>query len=400
MRLTTWISRACVAALVAGGSACSDGSTAPQPRQAASLAAGDDFTCALNHAGAAFCWGLGTSGELGNGQQTMTTTPVLVGGGPYRAISAGAKMACGLRFGGTVDCWGEIPRSCCGFTVDTVLLPASVQTSVRLTEISVGAFAVCGIAESGGGYCWGFQAYGALGNGVDGNTSILSPTPILGSGLDFTHTAPGFDFGCGTRSNKTAWCWGLNINGDLGADSTLGAEVTQPTRVVGDLSFNSITAGVFYACGVTTTGSAACWGDNTTGALGDGTTQARSVPTPVAGSPAFRAIFGGSKDMSGAHTCALDADGAAFCWGANQAGQLGANAPIACGLPDFPTSCSLTPIAVQGGLPFTTLAVGHLHTCGMIADGHVYCWGDNTHGQLGNGTMDGTATPVLASFTP
>jgi len=391
---------ACATGLVVAGTACSDGSTSPQPLHTASLAAGDDFTCALNHAGAAYCWGRGTSGQLGNGQESISTTPVLVGGGPYRAISAGDRMACGLRVGGKVDCWGEIPRSCCGFTVDTVLLPTVVQTSVRFAEIAVGAFTVCGIAESGGGYCWGFQGFGALGNGVDGNTSILSPTPILGSGADFTHSAPGFDFGCGTRSDETAWCWGLDIDGNLGADSTPGAEVTQPTRVVADPGFNSITAGAFYACGVTTTGSAACWGDNTTGVLGDGMTQARSVPTAVAGSPAFQAIFGGSKDMVGAHTCALDPSGAAFCWGANQAGQLGANAPIACGLPDFPISCSLTPIAVQGGLHFTTLALGRVHTCGMVADRHVYCWGDDTDGQLGNGTMGGTTVPELASFTP
>lgn len=400
MRLTTWMWRACAAGLIVAGAACGDASTATKPLEAASLAAGDDFTCALNHTGMAFCWGLGTSGQLGNGQEATSTTPVRVSGGPYRAIAAGGKAVCGLRFGGTVDCWGEIPRSCCGFSTDTVLLPTRVSTSVRFTEIAVAPFVACGIATSGGGYCWGFQGYGELGNGVDGNTSLSSPTPILGSGLVFTHTATGFDFGCGTKSDQTAWCWGLDANGNLGADSAGGAETTQPTRVATDLRFVSITAGVFYACGVTTTGSAACWGDNTGGVLGDGTTHARSVPTAVAGSPAFRAIFGGSKDMLGGHTCALDASGAAFCWGLDQAGQLGAEAPLACGLPDFPTPCSLTPVAVQGGQQFTTLAVGRLHTCGMIADGQVYCWGENTSGQLGNGTMDGSTAPVLASFTP
>jgi alpha-tubulin suppressor-like RCC1 family protein len=166
-------------------------------------------------------------------------------------------------------------------------------------------------------------------------------------------------------------------------------------KTAGNFRFVQISVGGIYTCGVTTTGVTECWGDNVVGQLGDGTLHDRAVPTPVAGG-AFVAVFAGQPTDGADHTCALDASGAASCWGANELGQLGATGPNGCGS----APCSTTPVAVTGGVTFTTLALGNSHTCGMVADGHVVCWGNNAQGQLGDGTTTSSTAPVRSLFTP
>lgn len=380
-------------------SACSSntGPGAPGPSQTNRLTAGNDFTCALDHAGTAFCWGAGSQGQLGNGAGLESGVPVRVAGGPYSAISAAQEGVCALRFDGTVDCWGSVPVGCCGLPASgTLLEPTRVTVPTRFTHLATGIFFECGIGKHFDASCFGFDDSGELGNGLDSSAS-LPPTPIAGN-HKFVSLEAGVFGGCGLDTGGAAWCWGANFFGELGIGNTNVAQDSVPVEVAGGLRFTSLSFASASACGVTTAGATVCWGLNVSGQLGDGTVTNRAEPTVLTGAH-FVAVFTGVKNAFIAHTCALDASGAASCWGLDDRGQLGSVATGTCA-PSTDSPCSLTPVPVESSLSFTTLAVGDAQTCGMVADGHVYCWGGNQDGEFGNGTTTSSLTPVLSSFTP
>jgi alpha-tubulin suppressor-like RCC1 family protein len=152
------------------------------------------------------------------------------------------------------------------------------------------------------------------------------------------------------------------------------------------LVFRAISAGIeWHSCGVTTADKAYCWGRNSSGELGDGTSTRRLKPrTVAAGGLLFEATSPGVF-----HTCAMTPNGRAFCWGANDRGQLGNGSPQG----------SVTPVGVDGGLRFDAVSVGVVgsHACGVTVDGVAYCWGDNRAAQLGDGTTEDRRVPVPVS---
>jgi alpha-tubulin suppressor-like RCC1 family protein len=166
------------------------------------------------------------------------------------------------------------------------------------------------------------------------------------------------------------------------ADPALSATMSAP------LAFRLISAGIgnAHACGVTTENVAYCWGANNEGQLGDGTTTRRLKPVPVAGSLRFLQLSAGYD-----YTCGVTTEFKAYCWGSNfwatdLAGQLG----------DGTTTRRLRPRAVLGGLEFREVSAGLAHTCGRTTTNRVYCWGGNSNGQIGDGTPPGNLqlTPV------
>jgi alpha-tubulin suppressor-like RCC1 family protein len=151
------------------------------------------------------------------------------------------------------------------------------------------------------------------------------------------------------------------------------------------LTFGSISTGggstSGHSCGLATNGSAYCWGNNSSGQLGDGSTTSRGQPTGVGGGFAFAAISVGSN-----HTCAIRAGGTAFCWGSNVSGQLG----------DGTTAqhSDARPVLPPSGVTFTYISAGDSHTCAVASSGVVYCWGLNANGQLGVGDLASRTTPT------
>lgn len=148
---------------------------------------------------------------------------------------------------------------------------------------------------------------------------------------------------------------------------------TAPVPVAGDRSFDRIEAGAGHTCGVTRGGDLLCWGRNHAGQVGDGTTAQRTEPTPVAAAGPFRSV---SVSVTGAHACSLDSSGEAWCWGDNAHGQLG----------DGTTTDRLRPTPVAGDGRYRVIAAGGAHTCAATDDGEGRCWGANSRGQLGDGT--------------
>lgn len=184
-----------------------------------------------------------------------------------------------------------------------------------------------------------------------------------------------------TTDNR-AYCWGENTYGQLG-DGTTNERPT-PVPVAGGLFFRQVTTGTDYTCGIALDDLTYCWGANHAGQLGDETTTQRLTPTRVhASGLRYRRVTAGSS-----HTCGETGDNRAFCWGTNFTGQLGTGTdtgPEVCG--EF--ACSTRPVAVTGGRRFVQVSAGALHTCGVTSLGVAFCWGDNRGGQLGNGTATG-----------
>ena len=248
------------------------------------------------------------------------------------------------------------------------------------TALVAGYGHTCGLATGGTAYCWGFNGYGQLGDGTSGNGDLNdqsadrnAPVAVSG-GRSFTALVAGFSHTCGLAPGGTAYCWGRNSEGQLG-DGTSGSGTDRlvPVAVSGGRTFTALVAGAQHTCGLVSGGTAYCWGWNAGGQLGDGTTGTdRLAPVDVTGGRTYTALVAGDS-----HTCGLVSGGTAYCWGWNASGQLG----------DGSNSANRTaPVAVSGGLTFTALVAGGLQTCGLVSGGTAYCWGSNWAGQLGDGT--------------
>ena len=203
--------------------------------------------------------------------------------------------------------------------------------------------------------------------------------------VSFASVSAGGDHTCGVTTGGAGYCWGDNSEGELGT----GPISNSPTPVVvsGGRTFVAVSAGSDFSCGVTTGGAGYCWAANDHGQLGNGSTTNSITPVPVSGGLSFASVSTGHF-VALAYSCAVTPGGAAYCWGDNTFGQLGNGSG---------TSTS-TPVAVAGGLTFAAVSAGGEHTCGVTTGGAAYCWGDNTLAQLGNGSgTSSSSTPVAVA---
>ncbi len=207
----------------------------------------------------------------------------------------------------------------------------------------------------------------------------------------------GWDFACARMSNGTARCWGRGYDGRLGNGST--ADRTHPTTVKNPAGTGALTnviqivAGDQTACALMADRTARCWGENGAGQLGDGTTTNRSLPRTVknpSGSGALTNIAAIYSD-SGAHTCARLLNGTARCWGNNNYGELGDGSAVDSSLPVTVRATSGSG-SLQGVVEMT---VGYVSTCARLANHQVRCWGDNSSGELGTGNTTGSIIPKV-----
>jgi alpha-tubulin suppressor-like RCC1 family protein len=327
--------------------------------------------CGVATNGAGFCWGNNFGGQLGNAAATGPHTgPMPVSGGyTFSQISVGDFMTCGLATTGLVYCWGDPLNGVFGNGTapggSTVMTPIQAASGRTFSQISVGS-SPCGIS-SGVTYCWGHNGVGELGTGD--TVSHWSPVAVsVPSGVSFATVVSGGNSSCGLTPAGAAYCWGDNYNGSLGVGSGSTAYSLLPVPVVGGHVFAALSASTTGMCGLTTAGKAYCWGS---GVSGNGTSGKEYAPTAVnQGGLAFTQI-----SANGQHACALTGGGAAYCWGDNYEGDLGSGS--------FSTSGAAGPVAVTGGLVFTTIMAGGLSTCGYTTSNVMYCWGTNTVQQLG-----------------
>jgi alpha-tubulin suppressor-like RCC1 family protein len=286
----------------------------------------------------------------------------------YVSISAGVSHACGLLEVGRVQCWGSNTNGRLGVpSVTRSSTPIPVEGIGAARTVSAGTFGTCAVMLDATVRCWG--SGGILGNG----SSSSSDVPVTVTGLvDAVDVAVGSFHACALRSNGTAVCWGGNSNGQLGNGTTTGSSV--PVTVTGITNAQSISAGGSTSCVARTTGEVRCWGNNFAGLLGDGTTvNALSSVSAIGITAATQVSTGGN------HTCARLSTGELRCWGGGLSGQLGGSS--------F-TGGSLIPIAVSGIANAARVSAGTDHSCALLNDGSVKCWGGAAVGQLGLGSLN------------
>ena len=398
--------------------ACSDGATSPATTAggARGLAVGEETTCALDTAGALYCWGLNSTRlEYGAGPTDRPSSPTPVkltlpptgaSAATLASLSIGpSQHMCGITGDHLAFCWG---RGGLGELGDGNAGGAGNSYTRVLgsfwSSISVGRITTCGVTTLGTGLCWGFNQRGEVGVAtVAIGTATLMPMPLsVADDVKFKRVVAGWLHACGITTNDTVLCWGDNRSGQLGIGGIDAPEVGAtehrvPTPISSNEKFADLSLGATQTCGITLDHRAFCWGTNATGQLGDGTTTSRGTPTLVAGGLKFVAIAVGSGFAGGTnvappntglqgsvgHTCALTEAGAPYCWGWNGDGQLG----------DGTTIERHAPVAVKGALTLTTIGAGGASTCGMRQRA-VWCWGANRSGQLGNGSLVSSTTPV------
>lgn len=350
----------------------------------AALAAGYDQSCALTTTGGLKCWGRNDFGQIGDNSTINRSTAVEVVGLSSRTISirSGQNHSCALTSAGGVKCWGYNGNGQIGddTTINRLSPVAVVNARAGVAAISVGRTHSCLVTKTGGAQCWGLNVAGQLGNGT--TTDGLRPEFVNGLNTGVVAVATGWFHACALTTLGGVKCWGSNSGGQLG-DGTTTQRLT-PVDVVGLTSgVRAITAGSGHTCAETTADGLKCWGSNTAGQLGDGTITSRSTPVDVSG---LGATSGAMKVSAGwLHTCALYR-GAAKCWGANGAGQLGDNT----------TTARLTPITVGNPLGggVTAISAGDQHSCAVDIFGGTWCWGLNSNGQIGDTTTDPRLSPV------
>lgn len=352
-----------------------------------SLAVGKYHTCGLTSSGEVWCWGSNERGQLGASTSGSTSgLPVRVGGQTaFTAITAGELHTCALASDGASYCWGSnvnlalgvgtVSDSCGG--APCAISPVRAAGTLLFGVLDAGATHNCGVDTSGVTRCWGSNFFGESASD-DFGTSAASPVTVPG-GRTFTTLGSGYRSNCALDVVGSLYCWGLGEDGQLGtlALSSCGSGImtfrcsASPVAANTSAAFRAIATGAAFACGITENGLLMCWGLNGQGQLGTSDFVSYSSPVPVDIDGTWSSVTVGYF-----HACALRASGAAYCWGLNNTGQLGDGSTL---------YTSTFPTAVTGAKTFVQIVVGANHTCALTADGVAWCWGADLFSQLGRG---------------
>ncbi len=395
-------------------------------RTATALSAGGDHTCAILDNGTVKCWGDNSDGALGLGDavnrgdgagemgDNLPTVP-LGAGRTATAIAVGEFHTCARLDNGAVKCWGANDSGQLGLGDDASrgdnpgemgdnLAAVLLGTGRTAVAVSAGAGHTCALLDNATIKCWGAHGSGQLGIG-DGTDKGDEPgemgdnlTPVsVGSGRTATSVSAGGEHTCARLDNGSVKCWGKGSSGQLGLGDTadrggdnadMGDNLPAVNLGTGRTAF-AVTTGDNHTCAILDNQSLKCWGLNTLGQLGVGDAAARggspgqmgdSLPVVALLSRHVAAVASGST-----HTCALLDNGTVKCWGGNAFGQLGLGNTTARGDGPGEMGDNLPAVSLGTGRTATAIAVGDLHSCALLDNATVKCWGDNEFGQLGVG---------------
>lgn len=451
-----------------------------------SLAVGSSHACAVTAAGAVVCWGYNANGQLGNNSKVASSVPVnAVGVNGAIAVATGSSHSCALLNTGAVRCWGFYYTS---GQANDVITPFTIPNLTGAKAITAAANTTCVIDAGDGVRCWGYNTSGiladsslvplqipnltgvtafrmsssggcaltnngavkclgtpTLGSQILPNLSLAIPTDVLPA-----NSAKGLTVStqhmCLHTLTDTVKCMGLNANGQLGNNGVANSNTAPMSSSLAN--FRVVKNGFAHSCGLTSTGALRCWGSNSSRVLGDNTAIEAASPVDVLnstgtvdfavaryhncaiigptrivrcwgnnyvsdvdrgllgnesttsnGTPVDVAGLSGVKSLSlgDTHSCAVLANDSVVCWGSNRYGQLGNNLDIT--QPPFPNyppsgSPSFTPMPTVNVADVQELASGSAHSCALLKSGTVKCWGLNTSGQLGVNSVVSSSLPA------
>jgi alpha-tubulin suppressor-like RCC1 family protein len=261
-----------------------------------------------------------------------------------------------------------------------LLLNCLFSKSGIAQKISGGVYHSLSICSDGTVMGWGYNAYGELGNGINGT---VEHHPIAASGLTgMTAIGGGANFTVALKNDNTAWTWGSNAEGELGNGSMANFS-NVPVQVISLTGVTSIARGIQHAIALLSNGTVWDWGYNGFGQLGNGTINSMSnVPVQVSGLTGITAIAGGAY-----HSLALKSDGTVWAWGYNGSGELG----------NGNNTNTLVPVQVSGLTGVIAIACGNSFSIAIRNDSTVWTWGSNLEGELGNGANTGSYIAVQVS---
>lgn len=402
--LTTDLAGTYVATLIVNdgqvnSSAVSVAISVKPPSPITKLSAGLNHTYALQADGTLWAWGENLFSQIGDGTTTNRLTPVKING-IFQDVTAGAGNAVAIKGDGSVWTWGrdDYGQQGNGPLSGSVSTPTAVGTGYA--KVYSGYFHAYGVKANGVLWGWGENGYGQIGDGTTINRTAPSES-IFGS--DFVSIAGGILANYGIKSDGTLWAWGSNIYGQLGD----GTNINRQFPVLVGSNFVLVVAGDLSVIGIKNDGTLWAWGNNSGGQLGDGTRISRNTPIQIGtgfvsassggyGSNVSRTTdnFGNTTttySAGGAHTLAVKNDGSLWAWGENSYGQLG----------DGTTIQRLSPVKIGDGFR-TAVAGGYAdnsHSAAIKTDGSVWAWGGNLKGQVGDGTTTMRLSPVRIFFT-
>ncbi|MDZ4263272.1 MAG: hypothetical protein U1B30_13190 [Pseudomonadota bacterium] len=424
-------------------------------KQWLSVSASDQFTCALKEDQSLWCWGKNDKSQFGNGATTKATTPLLISSG-WKAMATGQAHGCAIKTDNTLWCWGDNSYGQIGngttinqptpFQVTTASIttwsavttghqhscaialsdkslwcwgnnetgqlginstahqprPVKISHTTGWFKAAAGESHTCAIDAAGISHCWGFNNYGQVGNGFSTDIKLAR---LFDSSINWRNIASGYNHSCGLKGSVapyTLWCGGVNGYGQVGTGSTSSQATLVQLRAnkSGTLiaDWESLSTGANHSCAIAITGASHplfCWGDNSRGQLGDNATLS-NVPQHWWPNSSSQVVVGVVDDWgmvaTGANnSCGIKAGNELWCWGDNSGGQIG-NGSIG-----LPTDPPFLPTRISGS--WLTVAVGGAesgggHVCAIKSDGTLWCWGKNDKSQLGNGSSSNLTTPT------
>ncbi|MAK78181.1 MAG: hypothetical protein CL992_02785 [Euryarchaeota archaeon] len=348
---------------------------------AVAISLGDDHGCALLVDGGLKCWGSDSFGQTSIESTASSVTSLVAGGHHTCVLSSNSSLSCS-----GLDTSGQ-----------SSLTISDSETPVAL---SAGSEHTCVVLEDGSIICAGLSQTSLVtslsdrdtdGDGVLNIFDVHMPGYAGDSVGSSSPIAMGMKHTCAVMSNRSLNCWGYNMHGQLGLGLGSWAEVNDPRYV--DFGFDSevwsVAADGHQTCAIMVNGSLWCWGLNSQGQLGIGTTEKMYTPQPVDLGPDRYAT---AVTIGNSHTCAITNDSAILCWGWNNFGQLGTNSS---------SSSELSPqeVPLSQGLVPISLAAGNAHTCSVMSNGSLWCWGLNNFGQNGLGqSVSSSSYPQYVPF--
>ena len=407
---------AVVAAAAIVPAAAPAGQSSPAPAPFAQIATGIYHSCAVLGPGDARvrCWGFGADGQLGyantqtigDDEAPAAAGPVDLGAGrTVTALAAGDYHSCAVLDDGSVRCWGFGSDGQLGLggriaigdnETPASAGPVNLGAGRSATAITAGNRHTCALLDGGDVRCWGLGEVGQL--GYENTNTILSPNlagPVdFGPGRSARAITAGGAHTCAILDDASVRCWGYNTNGQLGYASTtavLSPATAGPVNLGAGRTARAITAAAAHTCAVLDNGSVRCWGRNDVGQLGAGhqatigDNETPGAVTPVdlgAGRTATAISAGGNQALAEAHTCAVLDDGSVRCWGSGALGRLGRGSLATIGDDEAPGS--LPPVDLGAGRTAIAISAGGQHTCARLDNAGVQCWGNGADGRLGH----------------
>jgi len=385
------------------------------------IAASSEHTLTVRSDGTVWAWGSNSSGQLGDGTYKSQTSPVPVSGlNGVISVAAGERHSLALKDDGTVWVWGYNSKGLGDGSLDSwppKTTPVTVSGLTGVVAIAARNDFSLALKSDGTVWAWGGNSYGQLGDGT--TTSRTTPVQVSGLGGVTGISAGGSynSFAAALKNDGTVWAWGDNGNGQLGDGTTTSS--TTPIQVIGltdiraisagsgitalnnngsvyknygvSASFYSIldnvlaiSAGLNHTIALRSDSTVWTWGDNSAGQLGDGTTQYKGMPRQLGNLGNIISIAAGTYD-----SFALQDNGTLWGWGQNDIGQLGIGRTSY----DQPNAVQ-SPVRVDSLPNIASAVVSDSFSAAIANDGSVWSWGNNSDGQLGDGTRTSRATPV------